>query len=263
MQSCTTTPKTLIVSIIHNMPRKYMKKRPAARRPRRARKGAPVALPKRTTGNFASATETFSVAVTAGIVNDFTLDMTDLVRTQALMSVYQYYRITSVEMRFKPQVDTFPTGQANTLPYLYFQYDKSGSLTGLNAQGFEELGTKAIRFDDKTLVRKWKPSVVTSGPTAGAAVATTQFKVSPWLPTQISGVLNNKVTHYGSIFYISKAAPSDGTIYDVDVIVNVQYRKPQITASTGEANPNPPRIRQGNTTAVDLSLNPHLLVSNA
>jgi len=216
-----------------------------------------VALPKRITGNFASATETFSIAVTAGVVNDFTLDMTDLVRTKALMNVYQYYRLTSVEMRFKPQVDTFPTGQGNTLPYLYFQYDKSGSLSGLNAVGFEEIGTKAIRFDDKTLTRKWKPSVLTSS-TGGGGV--TQFKVSPWLPTQVLGNSNDTVTHYGAIFYISKAAPSDGTIYDVDVIVNVQYRKPQITPSTSATpNINPPRIKQGATTQVDLSLNPHLV----
>jgi len=177
------------------------------------------------------------------------------------MNIYQYYRITSVEMRFKPQVDTFPTGQGNTLPYLYFQYDKSGSLSGLNAQGFEDIGTKAIRFDEKTLIRKWKPSVLqyTATETLGGLTGS-EFKVAPWLPTQITnGLPNNKVTHYGAIFYISKAAPTDGTIYDVDVVVNVQYRKPQITPSQGVANPNPPRIKQGPTTQVDLSLNPHLV----
>jgi len=213
-----------------------------------------VALPKRTTGNFASATETFSVAVTAGVVNDFTFNMQDLVRTKALMSVYQYYRITSVEMRFKPQIDTFISGGPSLLPYLYFQYDKSGALSGLNAQGFEDIGTKAIRFDDKTLTRKWKPSVLTEG-TAGV----TQFKVAPWLPTVVAGTENNLVDHYGAIFYISKMSPSDGTIYDVDVVVNVQYRKPLITPSQGATTVNPPRIKQGATTAVDLSLNPHLI----
>lgn len=245
--------------------RKYAPKRRAGgvrrRGARRAgvRKGARTALPKRITGNFASATETFSVAVTAGVVNDFTLDMSDLVRTRALMNVYQYYRITSVEMRFKPQIDTFTNAASAALPYLYWQYDKSGSLSGLNAQGFEDIGTKAIRLDDKTLTRTWKPSVLTNGPTAGAPVATTQFKVSPWLPTQLSGaVLNEHVTHYGAIFYISKMSPGDATVYDVDVVVNVQYRKPQITPSQGEANVNPPRIKQGATTVVDLSLNPHL-----
>lgn len=220
----------------------------------RRRMGARVALPKRITGNFASATETFSVAVTAGVVNDFTFAMSDLVRTQALMSVYQYYRITSVEMRFKPQIDTFISGGPALLPYLYFQYDKSGALSGLNAQGFEDIGTKAIRLDDKTISRKWKPSVVTE-----SAGLSTQFKVSPWLTTHLGGVVNAAVSHYGSIFYISKMSPSDATVYDVDVVVNVQFRKPLITPSQSESNVNPPRIKQGATTAVDLSLNPHIV----
>lgn len=232
--------------------RKPRRKAPARRRVRR---GARVALPKRTTGNFASATETFSVGVTAGIVNDFTMTMADLVRTRALMQVYQYYRITSLEMRFKPQSDTYTAGGAAQLPYLYFQYDKSGALSGLNAQGFEDIGTKAIRFDDKTIVRKWKPSVLT----VDAGLGATQFKVSPWLPTQLVGASNDNVAHYGAIFYISKQNPADATIYDVDVVVNVQYRKPLIVAGTGEPNINPPRIKQGATTAVDVSLNPHLI----
>lgn len=232
------------------------KKRPAARRPRRAAVGR---MPKMTTGNFASATETFSVAVTSGIVNDFTLSMADLIRTKALMSVYQYYRISTVEMRFKPQSDTYAAGGGAQLPYLYFQYDKSGALQGLNAQNFEEIGTKAIRFDDKTITRKWKPSVIVGD--ADINVGITQFKVSPWLPTYVAGTpdQNDQVKHFGAIFYISKQNPSDATVYDVDVVVNVQYRKPLITPSQSTPNVNPPRIKQGATTAVDLSLNPHLI----
>lgn len=227
------------------------KRKAGGRRPRRAAIGR---MPKMTTGNFASATETFSVAVTAGVVNDFTLSMADLIRTRGLMAIYQYYRISTVEMRFKPQSDTFAAGGTAQLPYLYFQYDKSGSLQGLNAQNFEEIGTKAIRFDDKTISRKWKPSVVTNTGTGGL----TQFKVSPWLPTQDPGGGINVVDHYGAIFYISKQNGSDATVYDVDVVVNVQYRKPLITPSQGVTNVNPPRITQGATTAVDMSLNPHL-----
>lgn len=235
-------------------------KRRPARKPRRkvarkpARRGARVALPKRTTGNYASATEQFSIACTAGVTNDFTFDMTDLTRTHALMTVYQYYRITSVELRWKPQSDTYQSGGPSQLPYLYFQYDKSGALMGMNAAQFEEIGTKAIRLDDKTIVRKWKPSVLTRGDDAGAV---SQFKVAPWMPTYVAGVGNDRVTHYGATFYISKQNPSDATVYDVDVVVNVQYRKPLVPVAAG-VGVNPPRIKQGNTTAVDLTLNPSI-----
>lgn len=229
------------------------KRKAAARRPRRA----VGRMPKMTTGNFASATEQFSIAATAGVTYDFTFDMTDVIRTQALMSIYQYYRVTSVELRFKPQSDTFAAGGGAQLPYLFFQYDKSGALGGLNAAQFEEIGTKAIRLDDKTLIRKWKPSVLLGDYNAAPGTAVGQFKVSPWMPTHLAAGLNDSVAHHGAVFLITKQNPSDATIYDVDVVINVQYRKPLIAAQG--ARVNPPRITQGNTTAVDLSLNPHLL----
>lgn len=232
-------------------PKRKGGKRPA-RRPRRA----VGRMPKMTTGNFASATEQFSIACTAGTTYDFTFNMSDVIRTQALMSVYQYYRITSVELRFKPIADTYIAQSAALLPYLYFQYDKSGALGGLNAAQFEEIGTKAVRLDDKTIVRKWKPSVLLGDFNAAPGTAVGQFKVSPWMPTHQLGALNDQVDHHGAVFYISKMNGSDGTIYDVDVVINVQYRKPLIAVQGQSVNP--PRITQGNTTGVDLSLNPTL-----
>lgn len=262
MPSCTTTRRILISVNTHNMPMSKKPRRGGARkargvRRRGGRRGAAVALPKRTTGNFASSTEQFSLAITAGVVNDFTFTLNDLVRTKVMQSLYQYYRITSVEMRFKPQLDTYINGGGVYIPYLYFQYDKSGSLFGtMNANNFEMIGTKAIRLDDKTIVRKWKPSVLTSDAGVGGV---SQFKVSPWLPTWNAGQ-NNVPEHYGSTFYISKMNASDGTTYDVDVVVNVQFRKPQIVPSQGQQpSVNPPRVIQGNTTGVDLSLNPHFV----
>lgn len=221
-----------------------------------ARKGARVALPKRiNTGDFASATEQYSLAITAGSVYDFTFNLQDLIRTNGLADVYQYYRITGVELRFKPLYDTFvaqPNSTSTSIPYLYFQYDKSGALTNLNAAGFEEIGTKAIRLDDKTLIRKWKPSILMEGE---AGVGISSFKVSPWLPTHIasSGNKNDQVDHYGALFYISKTSTTDAAVYDVDVRINVQYRKPlAVMSSTTPVALKPPRITQGDTTAPQL-----------
>lgn len=226
------------------------------------RKGARVALPKRTTGNFATATEQFSIGATAGVVYDFKFNMNDLSRTKALLGVYQYYRITSVEMRFKPAYDTYQAQQANMVPYLYFQYDKSGALQGtMTAVDFEKIGTKAIRLDDKTIVRKWTPSVPTDQYPGGVLVSSTQFKTAPWVPTIVpdTGNPNDLLDHYGATFYISKMSPGDVLGYDIDVVVNVQFRKPLVVPGSSERTPiNPPRIIQGNQSGIDLSLNPTL-----
>lgn len=220
------------------------------------RMGARTALPKRTTGNFASRTETFSIGVTAGLVYDFTHTMIDVPVCEQLAKLYQYYRVTSIQMKFKPNYDTFQAQGTNLVPYLYFQYDKSGSLTGLNAAGFEAIGVKPIRLDDKTITRTWKPSVLTEGGDP-AGTGLTQFKVSPWLPcTLIGGATNAAVKHLGAIFYISKMSPGDVLGYDVDVIVNYQFRKPNIAPQLGVSNPEPIRITQGNVSGIDMSLNP-------
>jgi len=233
-----------------------VKKKTAPRKRRVARKrvwrkkGSKVALPKRTTGSFATRMEQFSLGAVAGQSYDFNLNLNDLTVARQLSQLYQYYRITSVEMRFKPYFDTYANGLSSgqTMPYLYFQYDKSGSLGGLTAPQFEEIGTKAIRFDDKTLIRKWRPSVATN-----TDLGTTTFKVSPWLPTHspITPTTLNIIDHLGAVFYISKTSPSDATTYDIDVIVNVQFRKPLVQPSS--VSVNPPRVTQTNETVVTIS----------
>lgn len=238
-------------------------KKKIARRPRRKlisrRKQKIGRMPKQTTGAFASRTEQFSLAVTAGVVYDFTFNLNDMPVIAALAQFYQYYRITTVELRFKPNYDTFQAQQANLVPYLNFQYDKAGVLQGtMNAANFEQLGTKAIRLDDKTIVRKWKPSVLTTN-TAPGFGTTSQFKVSPWMPTHIPGTNQvNDEDHYGACWYISKMSPGDVLGYDVDVVVNVQFRKPYITPSSNTTGGNPPRMIQNNESGAtgEIVINP-------
>jgi len=188
-------------------------------------------LPLAPTGSFASRSETFSKAITAGQVYDINnLSLADLPVCSQLAEFYQYYRITSIQMRFKPNTDTYISNGAGGsttgyLPYLYFLYDKSGSLGLLNANQFEEAGAKPNRLDDKTILRKWRPSVITGT----VADSITQFKTSPWLPTHdMAGVDVNDVYHLGAVFYITKTNPNDTQTYDIDITVTVQFRKPMV-----------------------------------
>lgn len=230
----------------------YLRKKELAWAARQRRKAAKSGvMKKQITGNFASRMEQFSLACTAGTVYDFNFNLNDLDVCKQLADAYQYYRVTSIELRFKPNTDTFisnGSGGSSTgfIPYLNFQYDKTGGLAGnIDADNFEQMGTKAYRLDDKTLTRRWKPSVVTDID----AVGTTQFKVSPWLPTHenIANTLN-VVNHYGATFYISKTNANDTQVYDVDVVVNVQFRKPYIEPAENAQSINPPRVKQGPTS---------------
>lgn len=227
---------------------KSTRARKSTRRPCRAIRRRPMyrrrnPLPRAPTGSFATRSETFSATGTMGQVYDLNnITLSKLAVCEQIAQYYQYYRITSVQMRFKPNFDTFVAGGSSgtgVLPYLYFLYDKSGSLGSLSGPQFEECGAKPIRFDERTILRKWVPSVVTQ--TADASNGITQFKSSPWLPTfKSDGITaNGSVNHLGAVWYISKINPADAGVYDVDITVTVQFKKPLAEAVAGAETSKP------------------------
>jgi len=193
------------------------------RRPRTAMRNAP-------TGSFASRAETFNFDVQAGNsydLNDIQLG-SQLPVCTALAAYYQYYRITSVQLRLKPNFDTYAAAGGSALPYLYFLYDKSGSLGSLGVTGLQASGAKPVRVDDKTIIRRWKPAVRISGDNASVPM----FKTSPWMPTHSTdGTTLNAPPHMGAVWFITKSANGDNQQYNIDVTVTVQYRKPLVTVS--------------------------------
>jgi len=192
-------------------------------------------MPRAPTGSFASRSETYSIPCTAGVVydlNDIRINAQFTAAPQ-LAALYQYYRITSVQWRLKPNFDTFvaPGVLAGNpqLPYLYFLYDKAGSLGTLNANQFEACGSKPVRVDDKTVLRKWRPTVRLNDTTA----AVPMFKLSPWMPTyQTDGITMNAPNHLGAVWYVSKMNNTDAQVYDIDVTVTFQFKKPLVPASS-------------------------------
>jgi len=207
-------------------------RRPRRRPVRRAgfRRAAPrVRMPLAPTGSFASRSETYTLSTTAGQVYDLnSISLNSLSVAPKLANLYQYYRITSIQWRLKPNFDTFTQGGGSSLPYLYFLYDKSGSLGMITSTQFAACGAKPQRVDDKTLVRSWKPSVRISGDNASVPM----FKTSPWMPTHdITGVNLNAPPHMGCIWYVQKTDSTDAQTYLIDITVNVQFRKPLVLPS--------------------------------
>lgn len=197
------------------------------------------------TGNYGSATETFSLAATAGTSYNFTTSLADLTRASVIAKEYQHYRITGVELRYKPLFDTFPVnGAPFTVPSMYWVLDKAGVLGSPTAPQFEQLGARQVRFDDKILVRKFKPAIVQADATTSFASG---MKTSPWIPiidTATGGI--NAPRHHGCAFLITKMAPADGTIYDIDVVVHIQFKRPYVNTNSSTAL-EPPRNPSGET----------------
>lgn len=200
-------------------------------------------LNQKKTDNYATIEETFSAGLTAGNTYNIYVQLNDLVRAQVLAKAYQYYRITKVVFKFKPLYDTFSTLGPSTIPQLYFMYDRSNTLPFLTAPQFEQVGVKAIRFDDKMVHKVLRPAVI--GEANGNLPA--DYRISPWLPCNTDttgGYTLSAVEHQGVVALITKMYPTDATVYDTDIIVTVQFKSPLVpgsSESTHQVKMNAPR----------------------
>jgi len=209
------------------------------------------------TGNKAYCTrsETFSIAAQAGVVYTFRdLALDKLTTCQDLAQFFQMYRITGVQMRIKPNVDSYVAGSGQAKPYMYWQIDRSASLpNALNAVYFEDLGCKPINLDEKPVMRSYRPSVLLGNPNGVNPSQVGGYKLSPWLPTNEAALGEDPtvfavstVEHHGCLFYISKTAVNDGQTYDIDVTVTVQFWKPLVVPAPGSAPATKVTYTKGN-----------------
>lgn len=224
-----------------------------------------VSRPPVSTGNRAYCTrsETFTLAAQAGVVYSFRdLALDKLTTCQDLGQFFQLFRITGIQMRFKPNYDSIISGAGFVKPYMYWQIDRSSTIpNGLNAQYFEDLGCKPITMDEKPIVRSYRPSVLLANPNGAGNVQTGGYKLSPWLPTNENSVDEDPtaftvstVEHHGCLFYISKMAATDAQTYDIDVTVTVQFWKPLVIPAPG-GQPATKAVYSKGNVARDLSGN--------
>lgn len=157
-------------------------------------------------------------------------------RAVTAASVYQFYRITQISVKFKPRLDTYIAGGAATVPYLYSMIDRSGSIpTNIGIAELLQMGAKPRRFDDKTLTVKWRPSVLTDVAIAPGGASTSsapaQYKISPWLSTNATttspGAWSpSTVDHLGLFYYMETSGSL--SLFDIEVSVDFQFKKPLI-----------------------------------
>lgn len=158
------------------------------------------------------------------------------VRAVTTAQNFQFYKITGICIKFQPRLDTYIGGGASTVPYFYYMIDKSGSLpTTLTVGNLLQMGAKPIRFDDKTVTVKWKPSVLTDVANAAggapAASAPAQYKISPWLNTNANFITPgawspSTVDHLG-LYWIVETSGAN-SLYDAVLTVDFQFKKPLV-----------------------------------
>lgn len=178
----------------------------------------------------------------------YTLDQIRLAqfdRMQAIARNYQYFRITKVEMKFKPFADTFAPGTGGTavnqsIPYLYTLINKGNVLNTASFNALRDAGAKPRRFDEKTMSVSWKPAVLVGTQdysnvvTPLSSTTFAQKKVSPWLATNANAGLRSAtwapsvVDHCGILYGVEQdLAGSTGQIaFGVEITAYFEFKAP-------------------------------------
>ncbi|MBV6343330.1 hypothetical protein [Candidatus Magnetobacterium casense] len=197
------------------------------------------------TTNTASVKEAYQVPVVDGNVVFFRqIALSDVIydRAQTVAQAYQEFRIKYVKMTFRPSADTFPAVAGNIIPQLYWQIDKANAIPlTADADTFYSMGTRPRRMDDKNLSFVWKPTVLTTDMTNPGVTNPGSVRLRPWLSTNANAGnpgawAPSAVEHLGCVFYVTKINPADALVYNIDVEVVFQFRKPTWRGGSSTAN---------------------------
>lgn len=189
-----------------------------------------------------------SMSQTLSLVNDpmntiYRVDNINLSRFDRAVQVaraYQYFRITNVEFQFKPFMDTYTDSSVQSLPYLYYLIMKGDNQDIGSFNLLRDAGAKPIRFDDKTIKVKFKPSVlngVIGEDTQGGnpqLTAWAESRTSPWLATSYLPASESTVwspsfvPHKGLIYGVQQDASTVTKYYEVTVTVHFEFKKPSV-----------------------------------
>lgn len=155
------------------------------------------------------------------------IKLADFSRASAVAQGYQRFRIKSVKVTIKPNLDTFVSTGAGVAqkPYLYYMIDKIGAIPNIyNQETLREAGAKPIAIDEKPVIMYFKPTVYVSANDLNTGPAWQTYRTSPWLSTNANNLTTTAfapslVSHGGLKMYIEQVGAV--TTFNVDVEVQL------------------------------------------
>jgi len=228
------------------MPPKYNRKRKGRKGKRPARRAGRA----RTVAEKASmsVTRSYSLLTTNQTYRLYDVQLSQYARAINTAKSYQLYRIKNCKLIVSPLFDTFAQGGGTSVPYIYFQVDRTRNLTNIRTpQEFKALGCKPHRVDDKPITFQWRPSVlnstIDSAPDQAVASVFNQYKISPWIRTRDEtgglGVWNPDTTdHMGVVFFAENSGGAE-VQFKIEMVVEFEFMKPAIPTILTETLPEP------------------------
>lgn len=193
-----------------------------------------------------SVTRSFSLLSSNQSYRFYDVQLSQYARAVNVAKGYQLYRIKNVKMVCSPLADTFQAGAGTSVPYLYFQIDRTRNLENIRtAQEFKQLGCKPRRLDDKIVNFQYKPSVLntTLDNAATQGGVFNQYKIAPWIrcrdETGAPGVWNPDTTdHQGVVFFLENSGGAEIN-WKIEVTVEFEFMKPSYPTTITETLPEP------------------------
>lgn len=180
-----------------------------------------------------------------GLFNDNVLyslmntQLADFPRAVQVAAAYQFFKIKRISVTFKPSYDTYISGPANvTKPRLYWMLDKSGAIpTNIALEGLKAMGARPFEIDEKPRVVSWAPSVLEAAMDVAPATIAARYRISPWLscnnaPLTPGAFIPSIVDHLGLYWYMDQLNNPQGQLYQVEVEVQFQFKKPLWNATS-------------------------------
>jgi len=218
------------------------KRRPQARRPRRALRS------KRASNVPDIAKCSVKRTILDELQNNFVVNQTyDIHRVQLIgydravqiAKAYQFFRIKKIAVTLKVGYDTYQAGAgAATRPNLYFMLDKSQSIPqNVTLESMKQMGARPHQLDNKPFTISWSPTVLTEQQTFLGAVPA-KYMTSPWLNTNnnnLGAFAPSIVPHNGLYWYVQMDAIGGVNYqYTAEIEVQFEFKKPlwSVTGNT-------------------------------
>lgn len=165
--------------------------------------------------------------------------LVDYPRAVAVSKAYQFFRIKSVKMTWKPVYDTYSLATLTQKPNFYHMIDKSAAIPlGVTLEGLKQMGARPRAYDEKPVTVTWTPSVLNDSQNSIGSIASA-YRISPWLITNSGpdAVAWNasQVQHNGLFWYLE--TPGQTQAVNLEIECQFEFKKPLIDIS-----PAPPAL---------------------
>jgi len=162
--------------------------------------------------------------------------LADFPRAVTAARAFQFFRMKSIKLTYKPQYDTYGVGLGGaSKPSLYYMIDKGATIpSGTTLEGLKNMGARPRSFDEKPISVTWTPAVLQASQSLLGDIPAS-YKISPWLSTNSvpdSAVWNpSQVQHNGIFWYMwTQSAPL--VAYSMEVEIQFEFKKPLLDRPT-------------------------------